>query len=464
MTEEKKPQISNEANSKETPSETTPEVNESISEQNTASTKAESIKTEVEKVEHKQTAQQEKKNLHQMKATAPTHENKLSKTAVLALLIALASAAGVGGIHYLHTIENANQNDAFAQQLSALHQTNEQKINQLMHAQKNALEQQLTSALDEISNNSQTRISQLEQQIARLEQNQPSDWLLHEAEYLIRIASRTIWLEHDTQAAINLLTDAEARIKELNDPHYLPTRQLIKEDIAALSLMPTLNTEDIILSLLAMHKQIPMLNVAMAKIPDSQANEDDLELTENAADWRSNLAKTWRKFLADFITVRRRTGDVEPLMSPQYQQNLKENLALKLQQAQWAASEEKSQLYVKTLEDIQQWLTEYYDLGHLETAKFFQQLQALKAELVSYDFPEQLKSLNAIRKLIAEKSSVQKVSIIPAEAVDKKITEQEKNTPESTEPSSTSAEEEVMPSTPENETKIDNTNEKSEDA
>jgi len=329
----------------------------------------------------------------------------VSKTAIIALLLALGSAAGVAAIHYLHNLESARQSETLFTQLTTLNNASEQRIEKLLSEQQAKTSQQVDVAVNELKKTSQSRITQLEQTLAALKQNQPSDWLLHEADYLVRIATRTLWLEQDTTAAIALLSDAEARIQELNDPQYLAIRQLIREDIATLTLLPSLATEDVILTLLAMSKQLPQLSFAMAKIPDSQVAEADLELTENTSDWRSNLAKTWQKFLKDFITVRRRTGDVEPLMSPQYQQNLKENLALKLQQAQWAASEQESAIFMQTIEDIQQWLTQYFDLGHLETAKFYQAMQLLKSETISYDYPSQLVSLAAIREVIAVKPS-----------------------------------------------------------
>lgn len=338
-----------------------------------------------------------------MKATQ-TFENKTSKTAIVALLIAIIAIIGVGGVHYLHDKQNKQQSDAIAQQLIALNTASEQRINQLISEQKSAIETQVNNQLNAITEQSEDRITQLTTQLEALKQNQPSDWLIHEAEYLIRIASRTIWLEHDTTAAINLLQDADARIKELNNPEFLPIRQLIREDTVALKLMPALETEEVILSLLALTKQIPQLSFAMATIPDSNNQEQSLELSENTADWQSNLSKTWQRFLADFITVRRREGNVEPLMSAKNQQHLKENLALKLQQAQWAASEEKSLLFTETLADISQWLSDYFDLGHLETAKFYQNIQLLKDKTISYDYPTKLSALGAIRHIIANKS------------------------------------------------------------
>lgn len=328
---------------------------------------------------------------------------KLSKTAVLSLFIALVAIAGVGGLYYWDTQQQAITKQTVLQQTQQSLASSEQQIKQLLTEQEAKFSQQLSNTITQIKNDSQVKISQLEKSVALLSQNQPSDWLLHEAEYLIRIATRTMWLEHDTSAAIGLLQDADMRLKDLKDPEFLPIRQLIREDIAMLKLMPNLDSEDVIMTLMGMNKQLKRLPLAMVNIPDEESNKVDFTLSDSTDDWQENLAKTWQKFLADFITVRRRSGSVEPLMSPQYQQNLRENLSLKLQLVQWATGEQKQKVYDQTLDEIQQWLNDYFDMSNIENQNFYQGIQELKSEIVSYDYPSSLLSLKAIRKVLADK-------------------------------------------------------------
>ncbi|NQZ21351.1 MAG: uroporphyrinogen-III C-methyltransferase [Colwellia sp.] len=337
------------------------------------------------------------------KDNTETHKQKFSKTAVLALIIALAASAGVGGLFYWGTQQQALTKQAISQQTQQSLANSEQQVKQLLKQQQATFSVQLTNNINRIEKDSQIKISQLEKVVERLSQNQPSDWLLHEAEYLIRIATRTMWLEHDTSAAIGLLQDADMRLKELQSPEFLPIRQLIREDIAMLKLIPDLDSEETIMTLMAMNQQLKHLPLAMVKIPESDSKSADFTLSENATDWRSNLAKTWDKFLADFITVRRRSGNVEPIMSPQYQQNLRENLSLKLQLVQWATAEQKQKIYDQTLTEIQQWFNDFFDMSRVENQNFYQDIQQLKSEIISYDYPNSLLSLKAIRKVLADK-------------------------------------------------------------
>jgi uroporphyrin-3 C-methyltransferase len=304
---------------------------------------------------------------------AATHtkknKNKISKIAVVALIIALLAIL-TSAYHYYWNEQQKNQyslqlNDVvkrqlvdnqqqIAQQLSQNQQSIAQQFSQSKQAsasELNALRSNLEQRVSLEKNNANT-IAQLQRKIASLDQNQPSDWLLQEAEYLIRVASRSLWLEKETGTAISLLIDADLRIQQLNDPQFLALRQLIQQDIAKLQMLPKLTTDNAILKLMTLDQQVNQLPLAIFEIPDRSNNESGLELTDNANDWRENLAKTWHKFTTKYFTVTRKTGSIEPLMTPQFQLNLRENLSLKLQTTIWAASKGNSSIYLLGLNDI----------------------------------------------------------------------------------------------------------------
>ncbi|HBY86927.1 MAG TPA: heme biosynthesis operon protein HemX, partial [Colwellia sp.] len=291
-----------------------------------------------------------------------------------------------------------------------------------------------------------TQLQQLTAHISQLEQKmslrQPNDWLIHEAEYLVRVAARTMWLERDTKAAISLLRDADNRLKELNQPKFLPVRALINEDIESLALMPTLQNQDAILTLMALNKQVPTLMLAGVDLAETlDQTKEDLALSDNIGDWQENLAKTWNKFLNDFITVRRRTGMVEPLMAPDQQQHLKQNLSLKIQLVQWAASEQKEEIYQQTLLDIQQWLNEFFDMNLPVNERFYQSIEQLKQQTIHYDYPSDLRSLAAIKRLLQDtkqgvqpqKPEPEKTKVAPAQKQMIEPTSEAKESPTSEE-------------------------------
>ncbi|MCH2055949.1 MAG: uroporphyrinogen-III C-methyltransferase [Thalassotalea sp.] len=336
--------------------------------------------------------------------TVTPAKQPVSKTALLALLVALLAVAGLGGGYVWHQQQQQllmNQlTESFnAQQTQALSQTESQLatlINQ-QSAQSQANNEQLV----------QTAIIPLQQEMLELQaltnalqQNQPSDWLLQEAEYLIRIAARSMWLEKNGQSAINLLLDADARIKELGNPVFLPVRQAISQDVETLRLLPELATDDVVLKLMALNKQVDSLPIAMAYLPTSLEDEPELELSEDIADWRENLRKTWQETLAKFITVKRRTSNVEALLTPTQQQNLRQNIRLKLQLAQWAASQQNSVIFDAAIADAQSWLGEYFDQDDVRVVNFSDSLDSTTNATISLTLPDTLLSQQAITRAL----------------------------------------------------------------
>lgn len=351
-------------------------------------------------------------NTTQKVMSEPSSQSK-SVLSIFALIIAIIAILSCAGIFYWQNQQQVTLESNLLKQSSQQASDTILKIKTLLKNQQTDLGVQLSKNATKVQQASEKELLELKAQIEHLSQNQPSDWLLHEAEYLIRIAARTIWLEKDTKAAINLLQDANLRIQELNDPHYLPLRQVIHDDIETLKLLPSLNTQEVVLTLMSLNKHISKLPLAMAKIPQTTETVDSLELSDDANDWKANLAKSWAKFIKDFITINRRSGNVEPLISPQYQQNLQENLSLKLQLAQWATTQENSNIYLASLNDIHKWTEEYFDLNAPQTNLFIQEILTLKKALITYEYPSSLNALNAIHELLKKKNTLIEKSKTP---------------------------------------------------
>jgi uncharacterized protein HemX len=119
--------------------------------------------------------------------TSSTRQQKLSKTAVLSLIIALAASAGVGGLYYWNMQQQAViKQDVLQQTQQSLTSSDqktqkslaniEQRIKQLIAQQQTAFSDRLANDIEKIRIDSQVKITQLEKTVERLSQNQPSDW------------------------------------------------------------------------------------------------------------------------------------------------------------------------------------------------------------------------------------------------------------------------------------------------
>ncbi len=347
------------------------------------------------------------------KVNKPAKTNKTAIAAIVLASVSILSSVGFAVWQQQQTTQQVvNHQEKLQQSQAQLKRNLTTEFNRQLQ-QQNHLTNQSQQSAKQAHLDSDAQLKALAAQVTQLEQHvqqrQPSDWLIHEAEYLVRVAARTMWLERDTTAAISLLRDADSRLKELNQPKFLAVRALINEDIEALALMPTLQNQEAILTLMALNKQIPTLELAGANLAQAiDDTKEDFTLSNDVADWQENLAKTWQKFLNDFITVRRRTGMAEPLMTPDQQQHLRQNLSLKVQLVQWAASEQKQEIYQQSLLDIQQWLNEFFDMELAVNQKFYQAIEQLKLQTIYYDYPNDLRSLSAIKRLLNDSKNAAK--------------------------------------------------------
>jgi uroporphyrin-3 C-methyltransferase len=340
-----------------------------------------------------------------VKETFVGDKNRISKLAILAIIIAIVITIA----HYFWqqqqnqqlTLKLSEQIDSKNTATLSQYQT---QIKKALIDQQQTFSKQLQQVRAQVNQSNQVKITELSKTVSLLErkvkQRQPSEWLIHEAEYLIRIAARTLWLENDATAAISLLKNADARLADLNDPAFLPVRKLVHQDIKSLELMPVLHTDKIVLTLMAMNKQVAQLILPMVDVGTDTENTTNHELSNDIHDWKANLAKTWNKFVNDFIRVRQRDGLIEPLISPEQQQNLKQNLNLKIQLAIWAATEHENEIYQKALIDIQQWVIDFFELKEANNKQFLQSIAELQAQQVSYNYPSELSSLAAVRTVL----------------------------------------------------------------
>lgn len=347
------------------------------------------------------TEQQESEVKSQPSAAAPVASDvpgkKQGRSGVLLGGVAILLALGLTGGLYLHGQQTAAAQQAelgalkqqLAEAMGKLDQSNSKDADQLAAFGKG--QQQLQDALDA-----------LQHKVLDLDDKRPNDWMLAESEYLVRMAGRKLWLEHDLISAITLLGNADERIKALNDPSLMPIRKALAEDIAKLKGMPRVDREGLTLKLAALSDQIELLPLSTVSMPEAKA-EADQAVSTNPDEWESNLKKNWVKFTENFITIRRRDGAVEALLSPQQEIFLRENLKTKLLQAQLAVYREQQALYTDSLDKAERWLTQYFDVDNSATQYMQSELDKLKGEQIQFDYPDQFKTQAMLEQVLTER-------------------------------------------------------------
>ncbi|HDX8426426.1 uroporphyrinogen-III C-methyltransferase [Aeromonas veronii] len=328
--------------------------------------------------------------------TAAVNGSKSRSGAVLGG-VAILLALGLTGGLYLHGHKNAVAQQAELAQLKQQLASALSKIDQTSSKDAEQL-----AALDQTQQRLQGEMQGLQNRVLDLNDKRPNDWMLAESEYLVRMAGRKLWLEHDLVSAITLLGNADERIAALNDPSLMPIRKALAEDIAKLKGMPRIDREGLTLKLAALSDQIELLPLSTVSMPEAKA-EPDQAVSTNPDEWKSNLKKNWVKFTENFVTIRRRDGAVEALLSPQQEIFLRENLKTKLLQAQLSVYREQQALYEDSLDKAQRWLTQYFDTDNSATRYMQGEIDKLKGEQIQIDYPAQFKTQAILEQVLTER-------------------------------------------------------------
>ncbi|MBL0478398.1 MULTISPECIES: uroporphyrinogen-III C-methyltransferase [Aeromonas] len=328
--------------------------------------------------------------------TAAVNGSKSRSGAVLGG-VAILLALGLTGGLYLHGHKNAVAQQAELAQLKQQLASALSKIDQTSSKDAEQL-----AALDQTQQRLQGEMQGLQNRVLDLNDKRPNDWMLAESEYLVRMAGRKLWLEHDLVSAITLLGNADERIAALNDPSLMPIRKALAEDIAKLKGMPRIDREGLTLKLAALSDQIELLPLSTVSMPEAKA-EPDQAVSTNPEEWESNLKKNWVKFTENFVTIRRRDGAVEALLSPQQEIFLRENLKTKLLQAQLSVYREQQALYEDSLDKAQRWLTQYFDTDNSATRYMQGEIDKLKGEQIQIDYPAQFKTQAILEQVLTER-------------------------------------------------------------
>ncbi|MEI8612202.1 uroporphyrinogen-III C-methyltransferase [Shewanella sp. PP-He15 brown] len=261
------------------------------------------------------------------------------------------------------------KNIALQDQLQqALLQPN-QRIGQLEQQQLNDAKtyQELTKLAEDQN--------QLQDRINKLAQRSPTHWMASEAEYLVNMAGRKLWLEKDPRTATDLLKSADETIAAMNNPALLPIRKALAKDIAATA---SIKTTDIDGSVLALDALIEQLDKLPLNRTDAETDApEDTNITGDLNDWQSNLGKTWKALTQDFITIRHRTADAPALLAPEQQWYLVENIRHKLLQSQLALYRYDRAAYHQSLMMVRKWIQNYFDTQDHCTAEAIAKIDKL---------------------------------------------------------------------------------------
>lgn len=225
-------------------------------------------------------------------------------------------------------------------------------------------------------------------------------WMLAEAEQLMIIANHRLYLARNTRLAAVALQAADSQLKQLTDPNLLPVRKILAEEISRLESLERVDIPGLALKVHSFANMIDQLPLAQG-MQFKRQEADAVEQTR-ATNWRQFAREVWRDFI-NLVRIRNTNETRKPLLPPEQQYFLRENLRLILYGAQLALLERDEAVYKQNLKAARQWIEEYYDTNSQIVASLVQDLDKMLKISVRNELPDISASLQALRKAMAAK-------------------------------------------------------------
>lgn len=324
---------------------------------------------------------------------------------IIIILVAFLVAVTVYGGSQLQQIEQLKlqiahieqDDDSQNQGLNQLEARLEQRITKV-ESQSRSQSSQLTTHDRQINHNSV--------QLAQVGGQSRTDWLLAEAEYLLRLANQRLNIEKDFAGAEAILKAADSVMAESDDPGLYTVRQQLAKDILALQRVSQVDREGIYLQLEALidlaskldqkyyldqEKETFAPELTTSKQAEPQASEDGI----------NSVMQKMLNELKQLIVIRRLDEPVEPLLAPEQIYYLKQNLRLMLEQAELALLDRNQQMYERSLRKAEAWIQTYFLQNRQDTDLLLSTLASLKEKQVNPKLPDISQSLQLLKDRVA---------------------------------------------------------------
>ena len=339
---------------------------------------------------------------------------------VLALLVLLLAGvvAGAGYFAWDHlqrlqaSLEQSRASgESQVQKQAALLDAQRQEIAQLrgdlaeLGRSQQQMQKTVTSVRSDV-NATLTEVNQTQaQMLARLDGQQNrlnslsttsrEDWLLAEAEYLLRLANQRVLLERRPDNAIALLSAADEIVKQvaagMGDPELFAIRKALGRELTELKLMPVLDQQGTFV-------QLEALADAVARLPRVPQHRLQTPTEEPAFEFEATqdrpwYAKVWQTLkesagvLDQYIRIESTDTPGQPLLSQHEALLVSANVRLLLAQAQLALLRAEPTIYRESIERASQRVSEHF-MPSPERTNYLNQLNALLEQQIDPQMPD----------------------------------------------------------------------------
>lgn len=236
-------------------------------------------------------------------------------------------------------------------------------------------------------------LASVAERLRDVESSRSGDWVVAEAQYLVRLANQKLLIGTDVGSAIELLGDADNLLFELGYPEARNAREALANDILQLEQVDEVDYQGIyfrLSGLIALVNDLPLPEIQ--SLAESQADDEPV-LSGWRRWWRAAVSR-----LEPFFIVRRDSGATLMLSNEQLELQ-KLRVQILLHEAQLGLMSAEPEIYRDSLDRGALLIEESF--GDVDEAdNLIDQLHALASREVQVDVPEITASLRAVQDLV----------------------------------------------------------------
>lgn len=221
---------------------------------------------------------------------------------------------------------------------------------------------------------------------------------LVDVSYLVHLANLHLTVGRDPETALKTLLLAQQALASITDSSVNALKQALLSDIAALRAAPAIHINQTFLEIAALNQQIQTLSPIPTK-PDVslQKTVNQIKSTdEKSSDlpWYRRALESVKQLKSLFV-IRHLDQVNTPLFAPDMETNVKQNIAIQFNMAQWALLHRDQKIYQSTLHNVSQWLTRYFALSDAKN-QIVAQLATLEKMQMNTTLPTLNNTLTAL--------------------------------------------------------------------
>lgn len=234
------------------------------------------------------------------------------------------------------------------------------------------------------------------------------EWTLAEVEQIVALAAQQLQLAGNVQAAVQALTNADARLARADRPQFLGLRKIIARDLGRLRALPFVDVAGISVKLEGVVNTTDALALAFEERPRPEASAKrpavKAPVAESAQSAMAAFEGWWGQLAADLwqevrslVRIERFDRPEPALLSPTHAFFLRENLKLRLLNARLALLARDQATFRGETRQAVSWLERHFDVRDKSVQAALSTLRPLASSEIAVELPSVNDSLTALR-------------------------------------------------------------------